>query len=427
MLSVAFISRKTVTTSLLTLAAISFPIASLAVNVEAVPNPRKVNSGWVTDMANILSQPTESKINQLISELEAKNGTEIAVVTVLDTKPSATPKQFATSLFNRWGIGKKGKDNGVLLLISKGERRVEIETGYGVEAILPDAKVGNIIARDITPRFKQRDFDGGTLVGTQAIVVALKGDISTKNIANHPQGNSQIITVQTDTIAGVHWLIYLLGGIAGGGVVAAVAYARSKHKVLLAPAGRSHVEGKRYYDEAIMRSLPVSCANCKTLLKKIVESKLEPYLTEKEQLAAKLGNLKFVGWQCPNCSQQQPQLRIHLRSYCWDEGSKCPQCQEFTIEQKHKVLEKPTRYKSGKQLAIKHCHNCSYHAEIEERIPPRPPSPPPHNGGGNSGSFITNYSGGSFSGSGGFNGGSSGGGGSFGGGSSGGGGAGGGW
>ena len=81
-------------------------------------------------------------------------------------------------------IGKAGQNNGVLLLISKGERRVEIETCYGVEGILPDARTGNI---EITPRFKQGDFDGGTLAGTKALVVALKADaLQTNPRADQP-------------------------------------------------------------------------------------------------------------------------------------------------------------------------------------------------------------------------------------------------
>lgn len=133
----------------------SFSASTLALNVEKVPNPKRINGGWVTDQANILSPTTEADINQIISKIAAKNGTEMAVVTVPSTAPSATPKEFATQLFNYWGIGKEGEDNGVLLLISKGERRVEVETGYGVEDILPDAKVGNIISQKITPTSKK--------------------------------------------------------------------------------------------------------------------------------------------------------------------------------------------------------------------------------------------------------------------------------
>src|SRR5207237_2660853 len=97
---------------------------SLAVRVQDVPNPQQTYGGWVTDMANLLDSETKARLNQMLSQLEAKNGTEIAVVTVSETSPSATPKQFATQLFKYWGIGKKSLNNGVLFLISKSNRRV---------------------------------------------------------------------------------------------------------------------------------------------------------------------------------------------------------------------------------------------------------------------------------------------------------------
>ncbi|MEG3839157.1 TPM domain-containing protein [Microcoleus sp. herbarium14] len=176
-----FSNKQIIWSSLLCFSAIAFPVTSQAITVQEVPNPRRVNNTWVTDKANILSDSTETQLNQMISDLEAKNGSQIAVVTVPDTKPSGTPKAFATELFNFWGIGKKGKNNGVLLLISSGERRVQIEIGSGIQSILPDAKVVGIIKTEITPRFKQQDFDGGTLAGTKALV----------NILQTPIANSQ--------------------------------------------------------------------------------------------------------------------------------------------------------------------------------------------------------------------------------------------
>ena len=169
--------KQIIFTSLLCFSAIAFPLTSQAITVQEVPNPRQNNS-WVTDKANILSDSTETQLNQMIAELEAKNGSEIAVVTVPDTKPSATPKAFATELFNSWKIGKKGTNNGVLLLISSDERRVQIETGSGLQSILPDAQVVKIIKIEITPRFKQQDFNGGTLAGTKALVNVLQTSIA---------------------------------------------------------------------------------------------------------------------------------------------------------------------------------------------------------------------------------------------------------
>lgn len=155
---------------------ISFPQPSFALMVRDVPNPQEQYiRGWVTDMANLLDYDTQFRLNQIISKLERQNGTEIAVVTVPDTASAATPKEFATQLFNYWGIGKKGINNGVLFLISKSDRRVEIETGKMIEAILPNASVGEIINKEIIPYFKQDDFADGILAGTQSLVMALEG------------------------------------------------------------------------------------------------------------------------------------------------------------------------------------------------------------------------------------------------------------
>ena len=156
------------------LSIIIFPIISHSLTVEEVPNPQQQYQGWVTDMANILSDNTEAKLNQMITDLERKNATEIAIVTVATTKPAATPKEFTTKLFNYWGIGKKGQDNGVLFLVSQGDRRVEIETGYDVQGVLPDAKVGNIIESKIIPQFKSGNFEQGILDGTKALIKSLQ-------------------------------------------------------------------------------------------------------------------------------------------------------------------------------------------------------------------------------------------------------------
>ncbi|WP_458648086.1 TPM domain-containing protein [Sivoneniella epilithica] len=145
---------------------------ALAVTVQEVPNPRRMNS-WVADTAELLTPQTEVEINRIATELEAKNGSEIAVVTVPTTKPSASSKAFATQLFNTWKIGKQGKNNGVLFLISKGDRRTEIETGTGLTALLPSSKVEIILTQSVSPQYKQGNFNEGTLAGTRAISQAL--------------------------------------------------------------------------------------------------------------------------------------------------------------------------------------------------------------------------------------------------------------
>jgi len=242
---------NTIWAGLVSLAVMSVTSSSLAVTVEQVPNPREVNGGWVTDMAEMLSPATETQLNQIISQLEAKNGSEIAVVTVPNTTNS-TPKEFATKLFNRWGIGKVDKNNGVLLLISQGDlpegqqrsyRRTEIETGSGLQGILPNAKVSDIINTQITPKFKQGDFNGGTIAGTKAVVIALEKPQPTPTTItpNHPQ---KVVTLppaiveQSTEGNNIPW--WLLGG-AGLAVATAVAAFKAKRgKISAAKRSRLH-------------------------------------------------------------------------------------------------------------------------------------------------------------------------------------------
>ncbi|PZV13451.1 MAG: hypothetical protein DCF22_10775 [Leptolyngbya sp.] len=164
--------KPTVTTGLMSLVVLSQSAIALAVTVQEIPNPRRMNS-WVADTADLLTPQTEAQINRIATELAAKNSSEITVVTVPTTKPSASSKAFATQLFNTWKIGKQGKNNGVLFLISKRDRRTEIETGTGLTTLLPSSKIEIILTQKVTPQYKQGKFDQGTLAGTLAIAQAL--------------------------------------------------------------------------------------------------------------------------------------------------------------------------------------------------------------------------------------------------------------
>ncbi|BCU10355.1 TPM domain-containing protein [Microcystis aeruginosa] len=248
------------------------PCPGLALTVQEVPNPRQVSGGWVTDKAEILQPETETQLNQMIARLEAKNGAEIAVVTVPETAPAASPKEFTTNLFNYWKIGKKGQDNGVLFLISVKDRRVEIETGYGVEGILPDGKVGNIIKTQITPRFRQKDFDGGTLAGTRAIIVSLEPSLSKELTQDTPQNNSR----------GERFWMWLGVAIGGGSVIYLILIFRP---VYIEPNGRSRTKnclGGRLH-----------CAICQQPLKLLDLTEVLPYLSETERIAQDIGSINF--------------------------------------------------------------------------------------------------------------------------------------
>jgi len=126
-------------------------------------------AGFVNDFAGVIDQSTEQKISSICTSLQQKTQAEIAVVTVNTIEPYATIEEYSIDLATSWGIGKKGEDTGILILLTMQERRVRIEVGYGLEGIIPDGLAGDIIDRSILPHLKAGDYSTGLLKGVEAV------------------------------------------------------------------------------------------------------------------------------------------------------------------------------------------------------------------------------------------------------------------
>lgn len=125
--------------------------------LNGIPNPRSRDATWVTDVPGMLRADTIARLNSSISDVQRTTGIEMAVV-VIQSLDGLSIEDAAVQLFELWGIGKKDKDNG-LLLWSTGDRRVRVEVGYGLEGVLPDGKVGAILDTYVIPKFKSGEFD----------------------------------------------------------------------------------------------------------------------------------------------------------------------------------------------------------------------------------------------------------------------------
>ncbi|HUQ25351.1 MAG TPA: TPM domain-containing protein [Burkholderiales bacterium] len=141
----------------------------------------------VTDLTATLSQQQRSALEQTLAEFEARKGSQIAVLLLPSTKPE-TPVEYGVRVFDAWKLGRKGVDDGVLVLVAKEDRRVWIVTGRGVEGVLPDATVKRIVDDEITPRFKQGDFYGGVRAGTDRIMRLIEGE-PLPAVATRPGGH----------------------------------------------------------------------------------------------------------------------------------------------------------------------------------------------------------------------------------------------
>jgi uncharacterized protein len=144
---------------------------ALAQRYDFPPRP----DGPVLDQANMLSGGQERALARKLTAYEDTSSTAIVVV-LLSSLEGAPVDDYAISLGRDWGVGQEGKDNGVVVLVSKNDRKMFIATGYGVEGALPDAIANRIVERIMTPAFRNGDFYAGIDRGTDAIIQATMGE-----------------------------------------------------------------------------------------------------------------------------------------------------------------------------------------------------------------------------------------------------------
>lgn len=131
-------------------------------------------SGRVVDDAEILSTATRGRLTTMLREHEQRTTNQIVVLTV-PTIQGESIEEYALAVFDKWKLGQRGKDNGVLVVVVPQDRRMRIEVGYGLEGTLTDLAAARIVRNIMTPRFKENDFDRGVEEGITAIAGQLEG------------------------------------------------------------------------------------------------------------------------------------------------------------------------------------------------------------------------------------------------------------
>src|SRR5262249_52093893 len=162
-------------------------LPAFAVAAPAAAETFPTLTGRVVDAADILDPPTRSAIATMLTTLEEKTTDQFVVATVTSLQGQSI-EVYANRLANRWALGQKDRNNGVLLLVAPSERKVRIEVGYGLESTLPNQIAQEIIDQTIVPRFRIGDMAGGVAKGVGDIVAVLTGGIEAgKQRAASPQ------------------------------------------------------------------------------------------------------------------------------------------------------------------------------------------------------------------------------------------------
>lgn len=154
--------------TLLVVALLAIPLQGLAFEVPA-------NDGFYTQTTPLLSPAQEADIERVLEDIERTTGNEIAILAV-ETLRGEAIEETANSVFREWGVGKSGRNNGILLLVASADREMRMEVGYGLEGAVPDIVAKGIIERDIAPNFREARYADGLMAGIDAIRRHIAGE-----------------------------------------------------------------------------------------------------------------------------------------------------------------------------------------------------------------------------------------------------------
>jgi uncharacterized protein len=305
----------------------------------------------VSDGAHVLDAATEQRLNAVLGRLEKQTRAEMTVVTIRRADGAASPKQFATRLFNHWGVGKKDRDNGVLVLLVMDARRIEVETGRGMERALPADRIQAILQKHVIPRFKEDDYGGGVLAGVQALAQTVSRPATRTGTVRAPR---DVPSAPNDELPARPAPIAEPDGrgvpgalVAGGGAA-----------LVLLPLGAG----------ALWRFRPRRCAQCGQAMRFLSESEDDLLLAFDQRFEEGLNSVDYRVWRCDRCKT----TRIERAAKWFSAYEDCPLCRHRTVYRQTDILRHPSYDWHGESLTTRMCRfpGCRFR-NSERRILPR--------------------------------------------------------
>ncbi|MEO5761771.1 MAG: TPM domain-containing protein [Vicinamibacteria bacterium] len=167
-----------------------------AASVLAQPKAQPPPTNFFTDSVGVVSTGASSQIEQKLRDLQKASSNQVLVV-VADHVPDGytSIEEYTNRTAEAWRVGDKARDNGAVMFVFVGDRKIRIEVGYGLEGALPDALASRIINDEVTPRFRAGHYDEGITAGVDAIVAATKGEYQPKAAAGRSRGVAPLIVV----------------------------------------------------------------------------------------------------------------------------------------------------------------------------------------------------------------------------------------
>lgn len=361
-----------------------------------LPDPRP---GLVVDKAGVLDDAAEQSLNAQLAALRREVGPEVAVVAVPDV--SGTPKAFATALFNRWQLGTAERNDGVLVLLVVKQRRLEIETGDGMQALLSAAWLSAMQRDEMIPYFKRGDLGGGLVVGADALVKRLRtppgeqdapdaaGAYRSDGALSPPPGPSEATGATGATGA---------SGTSGATSpsssspspsqpdASAASAPEEPSRGLQLLAGLGAVGGVGGLGVFAVRRRSRKCKKCGALRQVLDEEADDAHLSEGQRAEEKVGSVDHIILYCAACEafEHRSSNRFFSRRIA------CTGCKNRTAINQTRVLRAPTYSSSGLAEVTTTCAFCPHTATSRHSLAKL--TPPSSSSSSSSSSSRSSYS-----------------------------------
>lgn len=389
-------------------------ITCAAITVDQVPNVHVADRNrYVSNPDGVLSDTTVSRLDAELGRLWDATTAEPVVVVIENLPEDSDIDTFATELFGKWGIGRKEKDNGVLMVVARGDRKAVIRTGYGAEGALPDIAVGRILRNVMFPKFREGDFDGGVSAGVAAIGKVLTDPAYAEELRSEQRANSRSGEVDDEgnllvtlgkfaivmTSVAVVLLLWTLWRTRRMDVAERWRSLDGLRMAMLILAFLSFGVGFIVYGIMAlymkrMRNRKRKCPNCGTSMDKIDEEHDNDYLTPAQDTEERLNSVDYDVWVCPSCREVDVYPFVNRQSAY----QVCERCgSRASSLARDRVVVRPTERTRGQGEKTFVCRNCGARRVVTYVIPVLASAPiiiggPGGHGGGGG------FSGGSFGG-----------------------------
>lgn len=337
---------------------------------EDIANPHVCSlSNYVANPDNILSQATVDKLNQLSLSIDHRAEVELVVVAIDDMAYTTDVADFSQTLFNAWGIGKKGKNTGVLILLVRNSRDVRIHTGGGMEGILSDGRCSDIVQNQMIPLLREEQWDAGIMAGAEAIAMEVTTDEALQELLLEPMPKHTPWGLYLSYYLSISLVIFILLLLTAyrelngnTNLPRNIRYHQATTKSYLFKVGAiffplPNILLLVWYKKQVLniRTTPMLCPECKQKMKRLSEKEEDAYLNRAEQTEEMIKSIDYDVWLCPSCYNHIV-LPYELSTTRY---TRCPYCHAKTYGLVGDVVvSQPTTLSQGrgeKTYACRHC------------------------------------------------------------------------